>query len=140
MQFHSYGLFPKILCGVRFPLQEGGGLGSPLPWTYISIFTNFFFPIISYPYLSFPDQLYYWFCTMLCLLRKRLRGQGVLQDKWSIVLGHEALCYFKILVFGTLHFKNFKFFQIMITSSECSRPVRFFGAKFSILGKLVNEL
>lgn len=68
------------------------------------------------------------------------RGQGVLQDKWSIVLGHEALCYFKILVFGTLHFKNFKFFQIMITSSECSRPVRFFCAKFSILGKLVNEL
>lgn len=100
--------FRKDFCEVRFPLQKGsgggGGLGSPLPRTYISNLNDFFFPIISYPYLSFPDQLYYQFCTMLCLLHKSPRGQGVLQDKWSIVLGHEALCYFKILVFGTLHY------------------------------------
>ncbi len=105
MEFHSCGLFPKILRGVRFPLQEGGGVSrkSPAMDLYKYLY-EFFSPIISYPYLSFPDQLYYQFCRMLCLLHKRPRGQGVLRDKWSIVLGHEALCYFKILVFGTLHY------------------------------------
>jgi hypothetical protein len=81
----------------------GGSRKSPAKELYKYIY-EFFCPIISYPYLSFPDQLCYQFCTMLCLLHKSPRGQGVLQDKWSIVLGHEALCYFKILVFGTLHY------------------------------------